>query len=148
MAVMQPKERLMEHAYTVVRSAVIRAAGAFLVNWLLYAFVLKNWVWTASMYVTKIRQWDMPMSSEPSTWRPYHYKVLWHSTISGILLLAFWETCNVIFDVYLAQPPVKSGVPLTNGCRVPNGNLLNGLSSRKELVRVGLIAAVSNDKRY
>ena len=52
------------------------------------------------------------------------------------MLLCIWEFSNAVFSAYVAQEPLKKDQPLTNDSRDPNGSLLNGLRSKKEIAKV------------
>lgn len=51
------------------------------------------------------------------------------------LLVFSWEVANALFTIYLSQPPLKQGQPLTNFSKDPNGSLLTGLRRPKEFPR-------------
>jgi nucleoporin NDC1 len=51
-------------------------------------------------------------------------------------MIFLWDFSNFVFSLYVAQEPVKKDKPLTGDSPDPNGSLLNGLKSKKELVRV------------
>lgn len=59
----------------------------------------------------------------------------------GFLLSLLWEFANVALSVYLAKQPLKrqkdqTMQPITNDSKDPNGSLLNGLTLKKDLLRV------------
>lgn len=56
--------------------------------------------------------------------------------VEGTLLMLMWQFVNKAFDLYIAQEPLKHGVPITSDSKDPNGTLLNGLKSKKEAVKV------------
>jgi nucleoporin NDC1 len=56
--------------------------------------------------------------------------------VEGTLLALMWQFVNKAFDLYIAQEPLKHGVPITSDSKDPNGTLLNGLKSKKEAVKV------------
>ncbi|OQO02778.1 hypothetical protein B0A48_11060 [Cryoendolithus antarcticus] len=71
-------------------------------------------------------------------------RLIWQAFSSSLLLLLLWETSNVVFTFYISQPPTKKGYPLTGAIKDtsgvaiarsedPNGSLLAGLKSKKEL---------------
>lgn len=50
--------------------------------------------------------------------------------------MTLWDTCNTAFTLKMGEEPLKNERPLTNDAQDPNGSLLNGLKSKKEIVRV------------
>ncbi|KAF2759488.1 hypothetical protein EJ05DRAFT_484439 [Pseudovirgaria hyperparasitica] len=53
----------------------------------------------------------------------------------SFLLLFLWNTINSTFNIFMSREPLKKGQPLTNDSKDPNGSLVQGLRSRKELPR-------------
>ena len=51
--------------------------------------------------------------------------------------MTLWDTCNTAFTLNMGEEPLKYDKPLTNDSQDPNGSLLNGLKSKKEIVQVG-----------
>jgi nucleoporin NDC1 len=70
--------------------------------------------------------------------------------VEGTLLVLLWQFVNKAFDLYIAQEPLKHGVPITNDSKDPNGTLLNGLKSKKEAVKVcsGSLKSCSSANTY
>lgn len=52
--------------------------------------------------------------------------------VQGTILALLWQFCNKIFDIYMAQEPLKNQSPITADSKDPNGSLLVGLKSKKE----------------
>lgn len=67
---------------------------------------------------------------------PYHITLIFRSLVSGFLLLLLWRVSNLAFDIYAAQEPLKRGQPISQDSKDPNGALINGLQSKKSLVKV------------
>ncbi|MCJ1448888.1 MAG: hypothetical protein MMC23_009407 [Stictis urceolatum] len=95
---------------------------------------VRQYAWAWSLSFARLA-WNVSRYSEPPTWPPYHYTLLVRSIISAMMLVLLWDLSNAAFDTYLAQQPLKKGKPLTDGSKDPNGRLIDGLNSRKELVR-------------
>lgn len=114
-----------------------------LANAILYFLVFRYpaWRWTYSM----VRPFFGQM--QPST-RPRGFThaptVAWQAVSSAAMLCGLWESSNTVFDALVTMPPLKKGEPLTSEIKDargivlhksadPNGSLLNGLSSKKEV---------------
>jgi nucleoporin NDC1 len=114
---------------------VLRIAGPLTVlNFFLY-FFFRQFAWNWSLWIARLN-WDIPRSAEPSVIPPYHYTLIAKAFFTGFLLMALWEVTNLAFTAYVSQPPLKNGNPLTSDSRDPNGSLINGLRSKKPLVKV------------
>ncbi|KAL1960236.1 hypothetical protein VTO42DRAFT_8779 [Malbranchea cinnamomea] len=128
----QIRNSLSKIAYdSVFRSSVAALAGPFI-----YMFFLRQKAWSWTLYFAKLF-WDFPRSAEHPTSLipPLHFGLLLRSLTSGALLVAIWETSNVLFSIFLGQAPLRRNQPLTNGTKDPNGSLINGLNSNKEVVK-------------
>jgi len=53
-------------------------------------------------------------------------------------MLLLWDFANLAFDLYVAEPPMKKGSPLTDSSTDPNHSLVAGLKAKKEVTRVRL----------
>ena len=102
---------------------------------LLYPIFLRGLAWNWSLWFARL-VWDVPRSAEPPLIPPYHYTLLIKMFCSSFLLVFLWDLTNLAFGAFVGQPPVKRGKPLTTDSRDPNGSLLNGLLSKKNLVKV------------
>jgi len=56
-------------------------------------------------------------------------------------LIVIWHVANRSFTAFMAQEPLKNGLPLTADSLDANGSLLNGLKSRKLRYQVGRVTA-------
>jgi nucleoporin NDC1 len=65
-------------------------------------------------------------------------RVLGQSMFQGMLLVLLWSTVNTLFDFYISKEPLKKDLPITNDSKDPNGSLLIGLKSKKEIPKVSL----------
>lgn len=79
--------------------------------------------------------WSISRTDEPGVLPPYHWTLLARSFFSGVLLLFLWDFANSAFNIFVAQEPLKKSQPLTNEAPDPNGSLLNGLKSNKQLAK-------------
>lgn len=131
----------------LIRSVVIAALFPFL-----YMIIVRRTAWSISLYFAKLF-WNFSRSAaQPPGWFP-PLGVLMRSFISGGLLVVCWQTTNLFFSVFIGKEPLKRGQPLTSEAKDPNGSLLNGLKSGKELVKsfafweLCLISQRSPDRR-
>ncbi len=119
----------------VLRSVIISAAGP-----LVYTIVLRRMAWNWMLAIARMF-WDLPAVAAMSFLPPYHISLLARSFVSTFLLLLLWESSNAIFGAFLAQEPLKKGLPLTHESNDPDGTLLNGLRANKDVVQVGFYEA-------
>lgn len=104
---------------------------------IIYSLTVRKVAWRTSLACARFLRWDIPTTAELSIIPPYHITLVARSLLSGSCLLLLWQGSNVAFSAYVAQEPIKRGQPLTQDSNDPNGSLLNGLRSRKSLVKVG-----------
>ncbi|KAL8935370.1 MAG: hypothetical protein Q9216_005459, partial [Gyalolechia sp. 2 TL-2023] len=91
--------------------------------------------WRTSLECARFLRWDIPSAAELSSIPPYHITLVFRSLTSGFCLVLLWQGSNLAFSAYLAQEPLKRGQPLTQESNDPNGSLINGLKSRKQVVK-------------
>ena len=103
---------------------------------IVYNLLIRQTAWSWTLFLAKLL-WNLPKAAEPPRIPPYHISLIFRSVVSSFLLLTLWETSNAVFSAYVAQEPLKRGQPLTNDSRDPNGSLLSGLKSKKEVPKVG-----------
>ncbi|KAK4496414.1 hypothetical protein PRZ48_012394 [Zasmidium cellare] len=118
-------------------------AIGWLANLILYFLVFRYpaWRWTYSLVSPFFRQMQPSIRPRGFTYAP---TVMWQAFSSAITLCMLWEFSNTVFDAYVTEPPTKKGEPLTSEIKDargvilhksadPNGSLLNGLNSKKEV---------------
>ena len=118
----------------LVHTIILRAIGMSIFGPILYALFIRSAAWKCSLYVAALL-WDVP-NSRLSYIPPYHISLIIRSFVSGALLLTLWEFSNRLFSVSVAEKPQKKGQPLTSESKDPNGTLLIGLQSKREVPRV------------
>ena len=119
----------------LARDVGIRSICMSIFGPLIYALFIRNTAWSCSLYLAELL-WDVP-ASQLSYIPPYHISLIIRSLTSGTLLVALWELSNALFAAYVAQEPLKKEQPLTTGSKDPNGSLLNGIKSKRDVTRVG-----------
>ena len=119
----------------LVRDVAIRSICMSIFGPLIYALFIRNTAWSCSLYFAELL-WDVP-ASQLSYIPPYHISLIIRSLTSGTLLIALWELSNAVFAAYVAQEPLKKEQPLTSCSKDPNGSLLNGIKSKRDVTRVG-----------
>ena len=119
----------------LARDVGIRAICMSIFGPLIYALFIRNTAWSCSLYFAELL-WDVP-ASQLSYIPPYHISLIIRSLTSGTLLVALWELSNALFAAYVAQEPLKKEQPVTTGSKDPNGSLLNGIKSKRDVTRVG-----------
>lgn len=119
---------------TLALRIVIRAGGMAVLGPIVYALFIRRAAWNCSLYFAALL-WDVP-ATPLSYIPPYHYSLILRSLMSGLLLITLWEFSNSIFSAYLIQEPMKRELPLTSISKDPNASLINGLSAKREIIRV------------
>ena len=133
-----PMELLKVKLPQQAQASFLRCLSMTVLGPLIYSAFLRRiaWRWTLS-FAEKI--WTLPRSSSiPPSIPPYHISLIFRSVISGYMLVMLWEISSLAFGLYTVQEPLKRGRPLTDFSRDPNGTLLIGLNSKRELPRVCL----------
>ena len=127
---------ILQHA---TRSMIITPLPAFIV----YSVSRRRiWGWTFSFAKSIFS--NLPKYQKPSTFPPFFGDLLFVYVGWGWVLVTIWGFANAAFNAYLAQTPVdKKGRPLSTSSKDPNGTLLNGLKSRKELVASSAFAELA-----
>lgn len=129
-----PVHQLQEDVPTLGRNIFLRAVGVSIFGPLFYALFIRSMAWKYSLLIAELL-WDVPRS-RLSYIPPYHISLIIRSFTSGSLLLTLWEVSNKAFTAYAAQEPLKEGQPLTSKSTDPNGTLLIGLQSKREVTKV------------
>ena len=123
---------------TLALQIFIRAGGMAILGPIVYALFIRRAAWNCSLYFAALL-WDVPVT-QLSYIPPYHYSLILRSLVSGLLLITLWEFSNSIFSAYLIQEPMKREQPLTSISKDPNASLVNGLSAKREIIRVSCTA--------
>jgi nucleoporin NDC1 len=134
-ATVPPLVQLKAGMPQIVSRALQRAILTATASPLVYAIFFRRTAWSWTYFFAKA-VWKLPKASTLSTIPPLHILLLLRGLTSGFMLLFLWEIVNQTFGLYVAQEPVKRGKPLTEGTRDPNGILLNGLKSRRDVTKV------------
>ncbi|KAL8770344.1 MAG: hypothetical protein Q9209_003980 [Squamulea sp. 1 TL-2023] len=111
-------------------SIVSSFAGPFI-----YSLTVRKLAWRTSIFWARVFRFDIPHAADLSMLPPYHYTLILRSIVSGFLLLSLWQVSNLAFDIYVVQEPLKRGQPISEDSRDPNGVLINGLRTKKPLVK-------------
>lgn len=121
-------------ALSMTRNIILRAVFVSCVAPFLYGIFIRQTAWSWSLFFAALI-WDIPISG--LSFIPPHYpSLVLRSISSGFCLVLLWESSNVLFTSYVNRMPIKKGHPLTAESKDPNGSLLNGLKSRKEIPKV------------
>ncbi|KAI4258212.1 MAG: hypothetical protein L6R42_005231, partial [Xanthoria sp. 1 TBL-2021] len=133
--VVKPVEQFKSQLPNIARQLGIISVSASLLGPFIYSFTVRNLAWRTSLFWARFFRYDIPHATELSILPPYHYSLIFRSAVSGFLLLSLWRLSNLAFDIYVAQEPLKRGQPISQDTRDPNGVLINGLQSKKSLVK-------------
>ena len=141
----QPLEELKIRIPSAFRMMGLQSAAIAILAPVVYALFIRNRAWEISMFFARLL-WDVAPVTDLSYIPPYHISLIWRSLTSSFLLLLLWQSANVIFSTFFAQEPLKKGQPFSINSADPNGSLLDGLKSTKEInkVRLNPICSSSN----
>ncbi|KAI9793494.1 MAG: hypothetical protein M1816_007926 [Peltula sp. TS41687] len=127
----QLKSKLPRRAERTFR----RSLSMVVLGPLIYQLFLRRFAWRWTIFFAA-KVWALPRSSSmPPKVLPYHISVILRTISSSYMLMMLWELANLSFEIYVAQEPLKKGKPLTDYARDPNGTLLTGLKSKREVSR-------------
>lgn len=100
-----------------------------------YLTLLRYTAWKWTFMIAK-NVYKLPKASRPATGATDVVDLLGRFAVEAVLLSLLWEFANLVFDVFVSQPPLKKGMPLSEGSADPNSTLLAGLRAKKEVTRV------------
>ncbi|MCJ1414619.1 hypothetical protein MMC32_000946 [Xylographa parallela] len=129
-----PLDQLKLTARARIINVTTRAVAISILGPFLYALCIRWIAWPWTVRIARVI-WNIQRDSPPPRFPPYHIGLILRSLTAGLMLLCIWEFSNIAFGAYVAQAPLKNGQPLTTDSRDPNGSLLNGLKSKKEIPR-------------
>jgi nucleoporin NDC1 len=140
---LKPMEKIQKDAAGIAqRSFKITVMGIVSIP-LVYYFVLRGTAWSWTYFFGRLFFRNLPKSAPPAG--IVHMPTLfWQGASSSYMMVLLWELSNAFFTLYVAQPPLKKDSPLTSEIKEntgsysakspdPNGSLLNGLKSKKEV---------------
>lgn len=142
----EPLRRLFDRSGEIFNRAFkLTALGFPLVGLPVYFIFLRRTAWPIAYTIGRTFFGQLPPSAPPSGFLNFG-TLAWQSISSSLLLSLLWEVSNAAFDVFVALPPLKKEQPLTNEIKDgrgvllhkskdPNGSLLTGLKSKKEVPR-------------
>ena len=119
---------------SIPQNIILRTICVSLLGPFLYGIFVRRTAWSWSLSLAALL-WDVPPSR--LSYIPPHYPSLVYRSITGGILLHFlWQSSNALFTAYVARQPIKKEQPLSSESKDPNGTLLNGLKSKKEVPKV------------
>ena len=131
-----PVEQIKSRIPKVLREIGIISIASSILGPTIYSLTVRKTAWQTSLACARFLRWDIPSTAALSYIPPYHITLIFRSLISSCCLLLLWQSSNLAFSAYVAQEPLKRGQPLTQESNDPNGSLINGLKSRKQIVKV------------
>jgi nucleoporin NDC1 len=102
----------------------------------IYMLFLRHTAWSYTMSFAKLF-WNFPRAAAapPGRVPSVIFSLFPKQVLSGACLVFLWQTSNLFFSVFIGQEPLKRGQPITTETKDPTGSLINGLKTRKELVK-------------
>lgn len=159
----KPTDKLRENAPAVAQWSFKLTILGLVTIMPIYLIFLRRTAWSWMYFFGKVFFHNLPINAAPAGF--IHLPgLIWQSGSSSFMLILLWEFSNAIFTVYVAQPPLKKDNPLTSEIKDnagsyitksqdPNGSLLNGLKSKKEIPKtfafweLSLISTQSDTRR-
>jgi nucleoporin NDC1 len=112
---------------------------------IVYFSLLRGTAWSWTYFFGRLFFRNLPKNAPPAG-LVHVGPLIWQAASSSYMMVLLWEFSNAFFTLYVAQPPLKKGSPLTSEIKEntgsysakspdPNGSLLIGLKSKKEVPR-------------
>ncbi|KAL5402429.1 hypothetical protein PMIN06_001979 [Paraphaeosphaeria minitans] len=132
----RPHQVLIQKLSPLAQNAAIWSGAVSLVGALVYISGIRYAIWPS--YYSWARNVLMISLSKsrplPATLPPFA-PLIGMFFVEGALIFFMWQVINTTFDLYMSQPPLKTGKPITNDSKDPNGSLLKGLKARKDTIK-------------
>ncbi|KAI9731757.1 MAG: hypothetical protein M1834_004546 [Cirrosporium novae-zelandiae] len=116
----------------IAAKAAFRATLTAVASPLIYPLLFRECAWSLAKTAAKFTS-DVPKVSEPPLIPPFHFWIIIRSMSIGFQLIVLWEITNTAFNAFTTAEPLKDGKPLTSHSKNPNGALMLGLRSKKEV---------------
>ncbi|KAI9727136.1 MAG: hypothetical protein M1828_007337 [Chrysothrix sp. TS-e1954] len=129
-----PLVQIRDRLVAVLHNAAIRSLFTTVFGTLWYTLFLRKTAWYGTFTIAQFI-FTLPKNSKPPRYPQTIGDLLGRFFVEAFLLGLLWEFANVAFSTFVAQEPTKNGAPLTSDSKDPNGSLLAGLKSKKELPR-------------
>ena len=135
-----PRQRLLKSATSKLFPSFMLTISTLIGFPFLYVLVppVRTLGWTQAYAFFKAF-YSLPKQTKPGGVAPL-MGLLGRFLYQGFLLTWLWQFTNMAFDIYIAQEPLKNGHAITDDSKDPNGTLLKGLKSKKEILKVSLLA--------
>lgn len=130
-----PWEQVKAAAPLVLQRVILRSTAMAISGPFIYAIFIRHRAWHLSLSLAQLL-WDMPAAAILSHLPPSPIWLVLQSLYAQFLLLLIWESSNTLFSAFVAQEPLRKGQLLSDESRDPNGTLLNGLKSKREVPKV------------
>jgi nucleoporin NDC1 len=112
---------------------------------IVYFSLLRGTAWSWTYFFGRLFFRNLPKNAPPAG-LVHVGPLIWQAASSSYMMVLLWEFSNAFFTLYVAQPPLKKESPLTSEIKEntgsysakspdPNGSLLIGLKSKKEVPR-------------
>jgi nucleoporin NDC1 len=132
----KPRQVLVQKLSSLAQIAAIWSGAVAIVGSLVYIIGFRYVMWPS--YYSWARNVLMISLSKsrplPATLPPFA-PLVGMFFAEGTLMLFMWQVINTTFDLFMSQPPLKNGKPITNDSKDPNGSLLKGLKAKKETIK-------------
>ena len=130
-----PWEQVKASTPLILQRVALRSAAMAISGPFIYAIFIRHRAWHLSLLLAQLL-WDMPAAAVLSYLPPSPIWLVLQSLYAQFLLLLLWESSNTLFSAFVAQEPLRKGQLLSDESRDPNGTLLNGLQSKREVPKV------------
>ncbi len=131
-----PYDRIRAELPRRLQGGLLRCLGLTVGGPVLYSLFFRQTVWNWTFTFVKPFL-GLPRSSAllPSM-LPYRINLILRLVWANFMLVALWEASLVAFEAFFAQEPLKQDSPLTSTSKDPNGTLVTGLKSKRDVPQV------------
>lgn len=120
----------------ILKQSLHRAAKLAFLGPVFYTIFFRRTFWSGTLYFAKL-VFNLPRSAAhpPGIIPPFNSFVIFRATWTGFLLLTLWSTSHLFFNIFLSNPPINKGKPLTSESKTANASLISGLTAKSSLVK-------------
>ncbi|KAI9888814.1 MAG: hypothetical protein M1814_006268 [Vezdaea aestivalis] len=132
-----PTQRVVSQLLRIVIGSITTSLAAPFIALFVYYIFVRRMAWNTHMWIAQtFISADLRPTSSPQDWAPPAFLSLFLRCMqAGFLLLMLWKLSNSFFTANVALEPLKNGQPLTSGSKDPNGTLIIGLKSKRDVPR-------------
>jgi nucleoporin NDC1 len=128
-----PNSQILDKLLDIIKESTILALVVVGVGPIIYFTFMRNLLWSWHYSFAKYLV-SLPKSTKPAGLVGV-VDLLGKFIVEGSYLATLWGLSNTTFNIYMSQEPLKKDKPITDDSKDPNGSLLNGLKSKREVAK-------------